>query len=158
MSSDVITPPKQPENKVVTACKRIGTVAGGIVNSLFVFLNTSLGNTGKLLSTLIILFTAMLVGWAFFGQISNIPEVTPGMKGQELINVLNIRRIAFKDAISSVSAPLATLVGVLTTIIGGGLVARRYMNGGRPVATTAVTGRPPVNPGADVTTSTITYK
>lgn len=73
-------------------------------------LRAILANTGKLISTLVILFGLVLVGWAFVGQVFAATE---------------LERANYKSAIESISSPLAVLVGAIPAIVGVGLIVKR---------------------------------
>jgi hypothetical protein len=117
-------------NKTVEKLHGFFSIFGGLVNGLIVFLNTALGNIGKLLSTAVILFTMYLIWRAFQGQIENIipfPDMSK-VSGDELAKALELRRMVYKGAIESVSAPLATLCGAVVSVIGIGITVQKFID------------------------------
>ena len=145
-------------NKIVTKINRFAGLSGDVVNSIFIFLNNALGRTGKLLSTMVIVFAMFLISYSFYGQIENIPDVTPDMDIKTKIQVMDARRTAFKEAITSISTPLATLAGIIPVIVGGGLIMRRRYGssekeGGEETKMMASNASPPV----DAETTTVSY-
>lgn len=115
--------------KIINKINEGFEVGGAAVNGIFVFINTALKNIGKLLSTGVVLFTIYLIWIAFSGQIENIPE-RPGIEESKanpelLAKSLTERRDAYANAITSVAAPLATLAGIVPTIIGIGMMVNK---------------------------------
>ena len=117
-------------SKAVEIIHTLFHLLGGFLNGFIVFLNSALGNIGKLLSTGIIVFTAYLIWVAFYGQISNIVPLPDIHKTSpdDLIKIFELRRAVYKGAIESVSGPLATLVGAVVSVIGIGITVQKFIN------------------------------
>ncbi len=116
--------------KSVQQLHSIFGLVGGLLNGIIVFLNTALGNIGKLLSTAVIIFTMYLIWRAFHGQLDGIslmPDISK-MSGDDLAKALELRRNIYKGAIESVSGPLATLCGAVVSVIGIGITVQKFIN------------------------------
>lgn len=118
----------------------VGTVLNGIVT----FTNNILGNIGKVLSTGIIIFSAFIVWKAFWGQVESARTASAQeishMTAEQAVVYFNERRTAYRDAITSISAPLATLAGVIPVIMAMGLMFKKWSetkngNGGSETTT-----------------------
>lgn len=110
--------------------------SGKFVNGAVVFIDNLLGNIGKLLSTGIIIFTAIIIWYGFWGQVRSVRDLPvtelKSMSQQEQLAYFEERRGAYKGALESASAPLATLVGVVTIMVGVGLTLQKWKKGGTP--------------------------
>jgi len=116
--------------KFIDAFHEHAGAAGKLLNGCVTFLNNILGNIGKLLSTLIICFTVWVIYQGFAGQIKNVRELPLSkietMTQQEQLTYFEERRSAYKGALESASAPLATLVGVVVAVVGVGMTFQKF--------------------------------
>lgn len=120
----------RPNNRIIEIIHSGFHLLGEFLNGFIVFLNSALGNIGKLLSTGIIIFTAYIIWVAFHGQIDNMIPLPDLHKTStdELIKIFELRRAVYKGAIESVAGPLATLVGAVVSVIGIGITVQKFIN------------------------------
>ncbi len=111
---------------IETASDKMGRFAvaiGGAFNSVIKFMAAAFGpNSGKLLSIIIVVFTLTICIWSFFGQISQTPDCGSTCTPEQM----ELKRTVYKDAIQSVSIPIGILVGAFPTLVGLGIMARKY--------------------------------
>lgn len=97
-----------------------------LLNGFIRFLNLILKDIGKILSTFVILFCVWIIWRGFTGQINAKDEA---------------ERQAAKQAIESVSPAVATIIGVVPTIIGAGMIVQHVMRRREEKAQ-----KPPIDP------------